>query len=84
MIWKQQKSTVKVLFFLKKNTPKINGKVTVLCMITVNSKQSVFSTKLKISISNLDLKYGRVLGKSLEAQEVNGKLHKIVWYNRNS
>jgi len=69
-----KKSTFKVLFYLKKNAPKKNGKVTVMCRITVNGKQSAFSTKLDISASNWDLKYGRVLGKSREAQEVNGKL----------
>ncbi len=72
-----KKSTFKVLFYLKKNAPKKNGKITVMCRITVNGKQSAFSTKLDISASNWDLKYGRVLGKSREAQEVNGKLDKI-------
>ncbi|WP_442780860.1 Arm DNA-binding domain-containing protein [Chryseobacterium sp. SL1] len=48
-----------------------------MCRITVNGKQSAFSTKLDISASNWDLKYGRFLGKSREAQEVNGKLDKI-------
>jgi hypothetical protein len=33
-----KKSTFKVLFYLKKNAPKKNGKVTVMCRITVNDK----------------------------------------------
>lgn len=48
-----------------------------MCRITVNGKHSAFSTKLDISATNWDLKYSRVLGKSREAQEVNGKLDKI-------
>ena len=72
-----KKSTFKVLFYLKKNAPKKNGKVTVMCRITVNGKQSAFSTKLDISATNWDLKYGRVLGKSREAQDTNRKLNKI-------
>ena len=48
-----------------------------MCRVTVNGKQSAFSTKLDISATNWDLKYGRVLGKSRGAQEVNGKLDKI-------
>ena len=72
-----KKSTFKVLFYLKKNAPKKNGKVVIMCRITVNGKQSAFSTKLDISATNWDLKYGRVLGKSREAQEVNGKIDKI-------
>lgn len=72
-----KKSTFKVLFYLKKNAPKKNGKVTVMCRITVNGNQSAFSAKLDISATNWDLKYGRVLGKSREAQETNSKLDKI-------
>ncbi|WP_292011422.1 hypothetical protein [Chryseobacterium sp.] len=63
-----KKSTFKVLFYFKNNAPKKNGKVTVMCRITVNGKQSAFSTKLDISATNWNLKYGRVLGKSREAQ----------------
>ena len=73
----KKKSTFKVLFYLKKNAPKKNGKVAIMCRITVNGNQSAFSTKLDISSANWDLKYGRVLGKSREAQEVNGKLDKV-------
>jgi len=48
-----------------------------MCRITANGTQSAFSTKLDISSTNWDLKYGRVLGKSREAQNVNRKLDKI-------
>lgn len=72
-----KKSTFKVLFYLNKNAPKKNGLVPIMCRITVNGTQSAFSTKLNISSSNWDLKYGRVLGKSREAQDVNSKLDKI-------
>src|SRR5690606_17082904 len=72
-----KKSTFKALFYLKKNAPTKNGKATVMCTITVNGNQSAFSSKLDISATNWDLKYGRVLGKSREAQETNSKLDKI-------
>ena len=72
-----KKSTFKVLFYLKKNAPKKNGMVPIMCRITVNGQQSAFSTKLDISVTNWDLKYGRVSGKSREAQDLNGKLDKI-------
>ncbi|WP_115811185.1 site-specific integrase [Flavobacterium aquicola] len=72
-----KKSTFKVLFYLKKNAPKKNGMITVMCRITVNGNQSAFSTKLDISASNWDLKYGRVLGKSREALGMNSKLDRI-------
>ena len=72
-----KKSTFKVLFYLKKNAPKKNGMVAVMCRITGNGKQSAFSTKLDISATSWDLKYGRVLGKSREAQGVNSKIDRI-------
>lgn len=72
-----KKSTFKVLFYLKKNALKKNGMVPIMCRITVNGNQSAFSAKLDISVSNWDLKYGRVLGKSREAQIINSKLDKI-------
>lgn len=72
-----KKSTFKVLFYLKKNAPKKNGMVPIMCRITVNGQQSAFSTKLDICATNWDLKYGRVLGKSREAQDLNSKLDKI-------
>ncbi|MGJ1263100.1 Arm DNA-binding domain-containing protein [Sphingobacterium spiritivorum] len=62
-----KKSTFKVLFYLKKNAPKKNRKATVMYRITVDGKQSAFSTKLDITATNWDLKYGRALGKSREA-----------------
>jgi len=73
-----KKSTFKVLFYLKKNAPKKNELVPIMCRITVNGNQSAFSTKLDISASNWNLKYGRVLGKSREAQDLNSKLDKIL------
>lgn len=66
-----KKSTFKVLFYLKKNTPKKNGKVAIISRITINGKQSAFGTKLDISATNCDLKYGRVLGKRREVQDLN-------------
>lgn len=72
-----KRSTFKVLFYLKKNAPKKNGNVPIMCRITVNGKQSTFSTKLDIPSSNWDLKYNRVLGKSRTAQKLNTKLNKI-------
>jgi len=72
-----KRSTFKVLFYLKKNAPKKNGNVPIMCRITVNGKQSTFSTKLDIPVSNWDLKYNRVLGKSRTAQKLNTKLDKI-------
>lgn len=66
-----RKSTFKVLFYLKKNAPKKNGKVAIMGRITIDGKQSQFSTKLEIFPDKRDLKFGRVLGKTEEALHIN-------------
>ena len=42
------RSTFKVLFYLKRNAPKKNGLIPVMCRITVNGKISQFSCKLDV------------------------------------
>ncbi|THF52960.1 site-specific integrase [Flavobacterium supellecticarium] len=74
---KTKRSTFKVLFYLKKNAPKKDGTVPVMCRVTVNGKQSAFSAKLDISPSNWDLKFGRISGKSKQAQCLNAELDSI-------
>jgi len=74
---KAKRSTFKLLFYLKKNEPKKNGAVTIMGRITVDGKPATFSTKFEIHPDNWDLKYGRVLGKSNVAVNLNNKLEKI-------
>ena len=42
------RSTFKVLFYLKRNAPKKNGLIPVMCRITVNGKIAQFSCKLDV------------------------------------
>ena len=42
------RSTVRVLFYLKRNAPKKNGLVPVMYRLTVNGKISQFSCKLVV------------------------------------
>lgn len=41
------RSTFKVLFYLKKNAPKKNGSVPVMCRITIDGTIAQFSCKLR-------------------------------------
>jgi integrase len=72
-----RKSMFKVLFYLKKNAPKKNGKVAIMGRITIDGKQSQFSTKLEIFPDKWDLKFGRVLGKTEEALHINQRLDEM-------
>ena len=71
------RSTFKVLFYLKRNAPKKNGLIPVMCRITVNGKISQFSCKLDVEEKTWNMELGRVSGRSTVAQETNRMLDKI-------
>lgn len=71
------RSTFKILFYLKRNAPKKNGLVPVMCRITVNGKVSQFSCKLDVEEQLWNVQLGRMTGRSLVAQETNRMLDKI-------
>ena len=71
------RSTFKVLFYLKRNAPKKNGLIPVMCRITVNGKISQFSCKLDVEEKTWNIELRRVSGRSTVAQETNRMLDKI-------
>jgi integrase len=71
------RSTFKVLFYLKKNELKPDGKAPVMGRITVNGTIAQFSCKLNVKPSLWDTKGNRASGKSIEAQKINRKLDNI-------
>ena len=71
------RSTFKVLFYLKRNAPKKNGLIPVMCRITVNGKIAQFSCKLDVEEKSWNVELGRVSGRSIVAQETNRMLDKI-------
>ena len=71
------RSTFRVLFYLKRNAPKKNGLVPVMCRITVNGKISQFSCKLDVEEKLWNVSLGRMSGRSIVAQEANRMLDKI-------
>ena len=71
------RSTFRILFYVKRNAPKSNGLVPVMCRITVNGKISQFSCKLDVDEKHWDVKTGRMTGRSVVALEANRMLDKI-------
>ena len=71
------RSTFRILFYLKRNAPKSNGLVPVMCRITVNGKISQFSCKLDVDEKHWDVKTGRMTGRSVVSLEANRMLDKI-------
>lgn len=71
------RSTFKVLFYLKKSTPKKNGLIPVMCRVTVDGTIAQFSCKLDIDPKMWDMKSNRATGRSTTALETNRHLDKI-------
>ena len=67
-----QRSTFKVLFYVKRQSEK-SGQVPVMGRITINGTMSQFSCKLTVRSSLWDAKANKAAGKSLEAQRLNEK-----------
>ena len=71
------RSTFKILFYLKKNSPKPNGTAPLMCRITIDGTISQFSCKMDIPPHLWDTKAGRLSGKSAVAVKTNIALDKI-------
>ena len=71
-----QRSTFKVLFYVKRQSEK-SGQVPVMGRITINGTMSQFSCKLTVRSSLWDAKANKAAGRSLESQRINEKLENI-------
>ena len=71
-----QRSTFKVLFYVKRQSEK-HGQVPVMGRITINGTMSQFSCKLTVRSSLWDAKANKAAGRSLESQRINEKLENI-------
>ncbi|MDR0572996.1 MAG: site-specific integrase [Tannerella sp.] len=65
------KSTFKILFYLKRDKRKANGKVPLFCRITVCGQESRFGMKKDLDPGLWDVKAGRATGRSVEAADIN-------------
>ena len=65
------KSTFKVIFYLKKDKIKLNGKAPVFCRITIDKAATRFSLKAEIDPNLWNIDFARANGKSKEAVEIN-------------
>lgn len=65
------KSTFKVIFYLKKDKIKLNGKAPVFCRITINGSVTRFSLRTEIDPDLWNIDFARAIGKSKEAVELN-------------
>jgi len=68
------RSTFKILFYIKKNAIKSNGKAPIMARITLNGEIAQFSLKCEVNPSEWNPAIGRAIGRSGSAQNLNGLL----------
>jgi site-specific recombinase XerD len=72
-----QKSTFNILFYVKRNAVKANGKMPIMGRITVNGEAVQFGAKTEVNPKIWDTKSGKAVGKTQEVIDVNGILESI-------
>ena len=72
-----KKSTFNILFYVKRNAAKANGKMPIMGRITVNGQAIQFGAKTEVSPKLWDTKSGKAVGKTQEVIEINGILESI-------
>lgn len=65
------RSTFRILFFLKRDKQKSNGKVPLFCRITVDGKEARFGMKTDVDPSLWNVKEGRAVGRNVESIRIN-------------
>ena len=71
------KSTFKVLFYLKRNAIRKDGKMPIITRVTIDGKIGQFNTKLEILPNNWSVKMGKVIGNHPENKQHNAQLNEI-------
>lgn len=71
------RSDYSILFYLKKNAVKKNGKVCIMGRISLNKQIAQFSTKQEVDINDWDTANGKVKGNKSETKVINKNLECI-------
>lgn len=72
-----RRSTMSILFFIKKNAPKKNGLFTIMIRVTLDGNQIQFSSRLEINPNHWDQKSNKATGRSEEVRTFNKMLDSI-------
>jgi len=71
------KSTFKVLFYVKRNAIRKDGKMPIVARITVDGHVAQFNTKLEIQPDNWSVKMGKAIGQLSDSKKLNALLNEI-------
>ena len=71
------KSTFKVLYYLKRNAIRKDGRMPIVSRVTVDGVIAQFNTKLDIQPINWSVKMGKVIGQTSDSKQYNAQLKQI-------
>jgi len=71
------KSTFRILFYVRRNYVNKKGETGIMIRITLDGEISQFSSKLNVNPDNWDTKSGKVIGKTMDAKNLNATLESI-------
>jgi site-specific recombinase XerD len=71
------KSTFNVLYYLKRNAIRKDGKMPIVTRVTVDGIIAQFNTKLEIQPTSWSVKMGKVIGHSTDSKQYNAQLEQI-------
>jgi len=71
------KSTFKVLFYLKRNAIRKDGKMPIVTRVTIDGIIAQFNTKLEIQPNYWSVKTGKVIGHPSDSKQHNAQLEEI-------
>jgi site-specific recombinase XerD len=71
------KSTFKILFYLKRNAIRKDGRMPIVSRVTVDGVIAQFNTKLDIQPINWSVKMGKVIGQTSDSKQYNAQLEQI-------
>jgi len=71
------KSTFKVLFYLKRNAIRKDGRMPIIARITIDGHITQFNVKLEIQPNYWSVKLGKVIGQSSDSKQYNAQLNEI-------
>lgn len=72
-----KKTTFNILFYIKRNAQKANGRMPIMGRITVNGQAIQFGAKVDVDPNTWDSKAGKAVGRTKDASETNYVLDSI-------
>ncbi|MCR5709171.1 MAG: site-specific integrase [Bacteroidales bacterium] len=71
------RSTFNILFYLKYGTPSRDGRLPLMCRITIDGESTTFSCRRRLPADLWDAQQARLSGDTYEAELINGEISRL-------